>query len=180
MVQIFDLRFLHNVYLPAGKDFSEADLICVCEKGIVVIESKNYSGWIFGNDENKYWTQSIYNRSTRQTEKFRFYNPVWQNATHVKNLRKAISDESIPVWSVIVFGDNCQLKDVTLRHDDDALIFKTSSVSSDLGRFLREKESVLSGAKIDAIYSKLYPYTRVSSDTKKRHIEWIQEIKKRG
>jgi hypothetical protein len=45
-----DHKLLTNVYLPK-KDGSttEIDLIMIDETGIYVFESKNYSGWIFGD-----------------------------------------------------------------------------------------------------------------------------------
>lgn len=49
---------------------TEVDLIYINTSGIYVIESKNYSGWIFGDFKQKYWTQTF------KTEKHKFYNPV--------------------------------------------------------------------------------------------------------
>ena len=44
-------KILRNVYLPKENgQTSEIDLLYITEKGIFVFESKNYSGWIFGND----------------------------------------------------------------------------------------------------------------------------------
>lgn len=41
-------QILRNVYVPkANGDTSEIDVIFITQKGIFVIESKNYSGWIF-------------------------------------------------------------------------------------------------------------------------------------
>lgn len=43
---------VRNVYVPKKKEggFSEIDVCWVTQKGVFVIESKNYSGWIFGDD----------------------------------------------------------------------------------------------------------------------------------
>ena len=49
------------------------------EKGIFVIESKNYSGWIFGNERDKKWTQVLANG-----DKNYFFNPILQNKIHIK------------------------------------------------------------------------------------------------
>lgn len=51
---------LPNCYLPKGNgETAEVDLIFLHESGIYVFESKNYSGWIFGSENQKYWTQSF-------------------------------------------------------------------------------------------------------------------------
>lgn len=42
---------LQNCYLPLkNSGTTEVDLILIHESGIYVIESKNYSGWIFGSE----------------------------------------------------------------------------------------------------------------------------------
>lgn len=54
---------LPNCYLPKGNgETAEVDLIFLHESGIYVFESKNYSGWIFGSENQKYWTQSFSDR----------------------------------------------------------------------------------------------------------------------
>ena len=66
---------LRNVYLPADKgETSEIDLLYITQKGIFVLESKNYSGWIFGSESQYQWTSSLPNG-----EKFHFYNPINQS-----------------------------------------------------------------------------------------------------
>ena len=46
---------LPNCYIPVGqKGTTEIDMIFLHESGLYVIESKNYSGWIFGNEEQDY------------------------------------------------------------------------------------------------------------------------------
>ena len=44
-------KILRNVYVPKGDgEMAEIDVMCVTGKGVFVIESKNYSGWIFGSE----------------------------------------------------------------------------------------------------------------------------------
>ena len=52
---------LNNVYVPRkdGRS-SEIDLLYITRKGIIVVESKNYSGYIFGDENNKNWTATLY------------------------------------------------------------------------------------------------------------------------
>ena len=43
-----------NCYIPnRSGDKIEIDMIMLCQKGIYVIENKNYSGWIFGDEKSK-------------------------------------------------------------------------------------------------------------------------------
>ena len=42
-------KTLRNVYVPKNNgETSEIDVLYITQKGIFVIESKNYSGWIIG------------------------------------------------------------------------------------------------------------------------------------
>ena len=49
---------------------TEIDLLMIHEKGIFVFESKNYSGWIFGSEDQLKWTQCF-----KSGQREHFYNP---------------------------------------------------------------------------------------------------------
>ena len=45
-------RTLRNVYIPKdNEETSEIDVVYITQKGIFVFESKNYTGWIFGDEK---------------------------------------------------------------------------------------------------------------------------------
>lgn len=47
-----DGEILRNVYIPKDNgETSEIDVMFITQKGIFVFESKNYSGWIFGEEK---------------------------------------------------------------------------------------------------------------------------------
>lgn len=49
-----------NCYVPnRSGDKIEIDMIMLCQKGIYVIENKNYSGWIFGDEKSKNWCEIL-------------------------------------------------------------------------------------------------------------------------
>ena len=79
-----EARFLCNLYIPNGKgNTTELDVVLISKSGVYVFESKNYSGWIFGNENQQYWTQTLL--SGGKSRKERFYNPIRQNRSHIKN-----------------------------------------------------------------------------------------------
>ena len=53
---------LNDVLLPTHYGTTQIDHIVVSPYGIVVIETKNYKGWIFGTERQKIWTQKIYKK----------------------------------------------------------------------------------------------------------------------
>lgn len=108
---------LCNVYVPYKNSTSEIDIIVIHEKGIFVIESKNYSGWIFGSERQRNWTQML-NKKSKQS----FYNPILQNKTHIKALSEYLKIEENLMKSFIVFSERCELKKVPDNTEDYTII----------------------------------------------------------
>jgi len=55
-------QLLKNITLQTDDGTTQIDHIIVSQYGIFVIETKNYKGWIFGDEYSKTWTQSIYGK----------------------------------------------------------------------------------------------------------------------
>lgn len=117
-------EFLFNAYIPKKDDENtEIDVMMISPKGIFVFESKNYSGWIFGNEKQRMWTQTL--PSGRNITKEQFFNPIIQNKTHIKYLRKIVGDD-IPIHSIIVFSERCELKKVRVESQNVHVIKRNS------------------------------------------------------
>jgi hypothetical protein len=83
----------------------QIDHVVISIYGVFVIETKNYQGWIFGNEKSENWTQIIYK------EKHYFRNPVKQNWSHVYALKEILKDfDKIKYFPVIVFSGSGELK----------------------------------------------------------------------
>nr|WP_142296506.1 nuclease-related domain-containing protein [Lottiidibacillus patelloidae] len=95
----------HDLYVPTinGKT-TQVDHIVTSPFGIYVIETKNYSGWIYGKEYQKYWTQVLYKR------KERLYNPIRQNYGHVRAVTKFLQLNEGKLHSIIVFSTKAKLK----------------------------------------------------------------------
>ena len=164
----------YKATLPKGNgETAEVDLIFLHESGIYVFESKNYSGWIFGSEIQKYWTQSFSDRKGG-TKKYKFYNPLWQNDTHIRVLQKILRDKNVNIYSYIVFGNDCTLKDVRLSQSNYYVIQRRELLKSVLENAMYYGR-VLSNEDIDNLYRMLLPYTEVSLEEKETHNRNIQE-----
>ncbi len=96
---------LNNITLPlANGGSTQIDHIIVSKYGIFVIETKNYKGWIFGNEKQKQWTQVI------MGQKYKFQNPLRQNYLHIKTLAELLELEMSYFHSMIAFIGECELK----------------------------------------------------------------------
>lgn len=166
-------EFLFNAYIPKKDDENtEIDVMMISPQGIFVFESKNYSGWIFGNEKQRMWTQTL--PSGRNITKEQFFNPIIQNKTHIKYLRKIVGDD-IPIHSIIVFSERCELKKVRVE-SQDVYVIKRNSLAKCVSMICdKSLKAIMDQSKIDEIYSKLLPLTNVSEEVKKQHIESINQ-----
>lgn len=164
----FQKKLLFNVYIPNRSGaLTELDIVMISTKGIYVVENKNYSGWIFGDEKSKNWCETI------KGKKYFFYNPVKQNASHIKNLEKVINVGEEKYKSIIAFNANANLKKITIESKNLHVM-----VSTKISSFLQEENKLpdqLTNEEIEEIYKKLLPSTQLSDEEKKQHIERIQK-----
>lgn len=98
-------KIMNNVYLPLYDKTSEIDHILIGNFGICVIETKGISGTVSGRGEQL--THKIGNKT------YKFYNPQYQNKTHVNNIKYHLQKGKlkVPVYSIVVFtADDIELK----------------------------------------------------------------------
>lgn len=81
-----------NLLLDNGNgNTSQIDHVVLSEYGIFVIETKNYTGWIFGNEKSDNWLQVIFK------ERHYFRNPIKQNLSHIYALKKSCLNIQISI-----------------------------------------------------------------------------------
>lgn len=167
-------KFLFNIYLPKGEEkTTEIDVLLIHKTGLYVFESKNYSGWIFGKENERNWTQSI--PQGKSSKKEHFLNPIWQNKLHIKCLNDVLN-EDLPVHSIIVFSERCELKKVELQ-SKNVKVIKRDILKDLIDKISAAAEKRIDDNKISEIYEKLYPLTQVSDKIKQKHIEDIESEK---
>lgn len=162
-------HILTNLYIPR-KDgtTTEIDLIYLSIQGIFVIESKNYSGWIFGNEKQKYWTQTFENK-----QKFRFFNPIWQNAAHISALKEVLPEElSQHLHSLIVFNNQAILKKVTVTSENIHVI-KREQLKGTLQQINNTISDFLSPTQLAEISRLISAFTHPDEQIKQQHIATI-------
>ena len=93
---------INNLILIDSKgQTTQIDHIYINCNAVFVIETKNLSGRIYGNENQKQWTQVL----ACGEEKYKFYNPVKQNERHIYKLKK-ITGTKLPIKSIIVFAQD--------------------------------------------------------------------------
>lgn len=99
------VHVLNNITLKYGDGTTQIDHILITHNGILVIETKHYSGWLFVNEKQKQWTQVIFK------VKNKFQNPIFQNKKHVQAVQQLL--DFIPkeqIQSLVVFTGDAEFK----------------------------------------------------------------------
>ncbi|MFE8701684.1 NERD domain-containing protein [Cytobacillus sp. FJAT-54145] len=161
---------MHDILLPTedGKT-SQIDHLIISPYGIFVIETKNYRGWIFGDEKNKYWTQVIYNR------KEKFQNPIYQNYGHIKVLEALLGEKISPyIFSVICFNSRATLKKINVNSNHIRVIYDNK-----IARVIQEyKQRVFSYGHQLEIEKIIISHMITEKGAKKEHVKQIRSTLK--
>lgn len=100
-----EYRVFNNVIIRDERGSTQIDHVVVSKYGIFVIETKDKTGWIYGDAKrDDQWTQVIYKK------KIRFQNPLRQNLRHTKSLSEFLGIEHEKFHSLVIFWGDCEFK----------------------------------------------------------------------
>lgn len=99
-----DYVVFNDIYLEIKGYSTQIDHVVISRYGVFIIETKNYTGWIFGNDTSEYWTQTIYEN------KYQLRNPLKQNYAHLKTLQSIFGIDERFYFPIVAFHDRATLK----------------------------------------------------------------------
>ncbi|MBP3820307.1 NERD domain-containing protein [bacterium] len=168
-LELEGVKFLFNLYIPTyNNKTTEIDVIMIAPQGIFVFESKYYSGWIFGTESQKKWTQSLH-IGYGDTQKEHFYNPIMQNEYHIKYLNNIVN-KNLKYYSLVVFSNDCEFKSIKRNKNSGTILIHRYELNKVINHLLTNNNQALSQSDIDEIYNILYPYSQVSEETKIQHI----------
>lgn len=160
-----DYKILNNVILQTKSGGTvQIDHIIVSVYGIFVIETKNYKGWIFGNENAENWTQVIYK------EKNQFRNPIKQNWAHIYALKNLLASfPNAKFIPIVVFTGSGILKEITAN---SIVVYDT--------RLLRtikneSKEENLLQKEVDDIIQLIESHNIEDKKAEKQHVENIHK-----
>lgn len=151
----------HDVIIPSQHGTTQIDHILVSPFGLFVIETKNYTGWIYGSETQSNWTQVVYQ------SKYSFQNPLKQTYRHKKVLSKYLGVKDSHIKTVISFVGNVEFKTE----------LPSNVLKSGLGSFIKQfREVVLSESEILRICILL---KKTKSEVNISNEEHIQSLKYR-
>lgn len=170
-------RLLNN-YMFQGETISvQVDHIVINGNGVFVIETKNYSGKIYGSNSSENWTQIIrtkrryYRRNHSHTktyiDKYAIRNPIKQNAGHIYQLSK-ILPEGIKFHNIVVLVQG-NIADVSAEN-----VISPNGLNFVLNP--KKGNRVLNSSQINEIYEILCSKSIGDKVSNKQHVREIQEM----
>ena len=100
---------INNVMLHTKTGTTQIDHVIVSVYGIFVIETKNHTGTIIGNEFDTNWIKRT------KSGRYSFYNPIKQNQGHIKNLASLLKIPETAFIPLVVFSDSCVLQISTVH-----------------------------------------------------------------
>lgn len=153
---------LNDLLIPdtTGKT-TQIDHVVISTYGIFVIETKNYKGWISGNENSQYWTQTIYKR------KEKLYNPIWQNKGHVNAIKALLPEyEHARYIPIVAFSGRATLK-VSVSSE----VIYLSNLNKTIKKY---NQPVLSPSDMKNIFKKLSKVNLQDKSARKEHVKTLQ------
>lgn len=156
-----EYRAIHNITLKTPDGTTQIDHVFVSRFGIFVVETKNYSGWIFGGENQATWTQKIFKTTNK------FQNPLRQNFKHIKALESLTGLPLETFHSVIVFLGGSEFKTEMPRN---------VTYAGNYVAYIKSKTKImLSAADVEAVHSAISTGRLAPSfATNREHVENVK------
>lgn len=101
-----EYQVFNDLLLRNGNYTTQIDHIILSRDGVFVIETKNVHGKVYGSGNAEFWKQYLPDWGYKRygtTQEHQLRNPIWQNAGHIKTLRRLVFDNDIPIYGIVVF-----------------------------------------------------------------------------
>lgn len=154
---------INNVTLKHKNGSSQIDHIVISPFGIIVIETKEYKGFLFGSEETTSWMQALY------TEKNKFYNPILQGRGHIRTLKYNMPQYvNVPFYLIVALAGDCEFK--TFEKVKTPVVYPGQLYKTIIN--LSNKQ-VLNQSSIVDIQNNLNILNCRDHDTKREHIRHV-------
>ncbi|MEZ8111006.1 NERD domain-containing protein [Vibrio splendidus] len=150
----------HDLYIPTYNGTAQIDHLVISQYGIFVVETKNYKGWVFGDEYSAQWTQSLYGK------KYRFQNPLRQTYRQKKALAAYFDIDEDFVETVVYFTGGCKLKTK----------LPSNVRFSGLGRYLKSFKSVVfSQDEVNELLNNIDNHKKNCTTTNRQHVKALRQ-----
>ena len=154
-------RVVNDILLKTSHGTTQIDHVVLSEYGIFVIETKNYSGWIYGGEYSEEWTKNVYGN------KYQFRNPLKQNYAHVKALMEVLEITSQDLFiPIVAFSNQAEIQVKSAKNVINFYQLRNC--------ILKYQNTILPNDKLDSWATKLQACTDYTKEDKKTHVYRVQ------
>ena len=155
-----EYRRFHDLIIPASNGTTQIDHLLVSPYGLFIVETKNLSGWIFGSEDQRNWTQVLHRK------KYSFQNPLRQTFRQKKVLADFLNIDESLIHTVVYFVGDCKFKTP----------MPANVMQSGLGRHIKQfRNRILLPEDIDRVFVTLAQHASQSSLTTRDHVRSLRE-----
>lgn len=167
-------RVFNDLLIRDGNYTTQIDHIIISRYGVFVIETKNTHGKVYGSENAEFWKQYLPDfgyKSFGCTQEHQLRNPIWQNAGHIKSLRRLVFDNDIPIYGIVVFPYETEVH-VTAEQPVLKMV--------DVVPFIKEhRDEVLSSEQMGFYRRRLLEVISISESDRKQHLDNVNRNKER-
>ena len=142
----------------------QIDHVYIRKNGVWVIETKNYSGTIYGHEADAFWTQILAYGNTKNS----FRNPIKQNKTHIFRLSEYLGMKNI-FKSLVVFSNKADISHIQVPWVVNEYYIKDVICA--------DTSEILTDGQIATIYSALEKLKENREIEIREHVENIRKKK---
>ncbi len=156
-----DSYVINNFIIKDGKSTAQIDHIFISKKGIFVIETKNYSGNLYGSQDQREWTQVLAYGHTKN----KHYNPYMQNVKHVALLSKQTGITNIYNAVVIIKAN--------IRHVQCDCVYDYYDFKKRMKYFMKYNPNIYTDEELKIIINKIF--SARANVTNEEHVENVHK-----
>ena len=167
-------RVYNDLLIRNGNYTTQIDHIVISRYGVFVLETKNVHGKVYGSGNSEYWKQYLPDSGYRRygsTQEHQLRNPLWQNAGHIKTLRRLVFGNDVPVYGIVVFPTET---DLYVNCEQPVLHMW------DVVPFIKQyRDEVLSTEQMGFYRRRLFEVISTSESDRKSHLENVHRNQER-
>jgi hypothetical protein len=157
---------INNITFHDGDKSAQIDHMIIDRSGIILIETKNRTGKIFGKEQDLNWTVVFSYGKKRAT----MFNPIKQNLGHVNSVKKIIGND-VPIHSLIVFSKKADIREISSQ--TTPVIYANS-----IKQYLKDyslNDKAISEEKVVELYERFKNLKENNKITNKEHVAGINQ-----
>lgn len=156
-----EYHVFNDVYIENQSNSSQIDHVVISPYGVFVIETKNYSGAIYGSENAEQWTEYL------NGDGYKFRNPIKQNQSHVWAIKNTLHLTSSCIFPIVVF-----LNGADLRCNTTSTVLYTRNLRDYI---LSNKTVIFTVEIIEQLLQRMSESMINDSDRKQKHIYSIKQ-----